>query len=126
MHGGDYAWILPDDTVTLSGLKGDWWHVGAGECSRSQLSQTMDGLIIVKSHAELVGDEISASGLVSYRSLHNSAYKLVAGSAACYRIKVRNRPLMSTLSRHVARKLIKSDEACEASVPLINFGRILP
>jgi len=75
MHGGDYAWILPDDTITLSGLKGDWWHAGVGECSRSQLSQTMDGLIIVKSHVELVGDEISASGLVSHRSLYNSAYK---------------------------------------------------
>jgi len=78
MHGGDYAWILPDDTITLSELKGDLWHAEVGECSRSQLSQTMDGLIIVKSHAELVGEEISASGLVSRRSPHNSAYKLAA------------------------------------------------
>ncbi|XP_011340881.1 uncharacterized protein LOC105281380 [Ooceraea biroi] len=65
MHGGDYAWILPDDTITLSGMKGDWWHAGVGECSHSQLSQTMDGLIIVKSHAQLVGDEVSVSGLTN-------------------------------------------------------------
>lgn len=64
MHGGDYAWILPSDTIDLSEMTGDWWHTGVGECSPSQLSQTLDGLIIVKSHATIVGDEISASGLV--------------------------------------------------------------
>lgn len=63
MHGGDYAWILPSDTIDLE-MTGDWWHAGVGECSPSQLSQTLDGLIIVKSHATIVGDEISASGLV--------------------------------------------------------------
>lgn len=63
MHGGDYAWILPGDTIDLLEVTGDW-HVDVGECSPSQLSQTLDGLIIVKSHATIVGDEISASGLV--------------------------------------------------------------
>lgn len=64
MHGGDYAWILPGDMIDLSGMTGDWWHIGVRECSPSQLSRTLDGLIIVKSHATLVGDETSASGLV--------------------------------------------------------------
>lgn len=63
MHGSDYAWILPDD-IDLPRMTSDWWHANVGECSPSQLSQTLDGLIIVKSHATIVGDEISASGLV--------------------------------------------------------------
>ncbi|XP_028046146.2 gamma-aminobutyric acid type B receptor subunit 1 isoform X2 [Monomorium pharaonis] len=65
MHGGDYAWILPGETIDSLGITGDWWHVGVGECSPSQLSQTLDGLIIVKSHATVVGNETSASGLTS-------------------------------------------------------------
>ncbi|XP_011878482.1 PREDICTED: uncharacterized protein LOC105567863 [Vollenhovia emeryi] len=64
MHGGDYAWILPGETIDSLGITGDWWHVGVGECSPSQLSQTLDGLIIVKSHPTVVGNETSASGLV--------------------------------------------------------------
>ncbi|XP_018356155.1 PREDICTED: uncharacterized protein LOC108756663 [Trachymyrmex septentrionalis] len=66
MHGGDYAWILPGETIDSLGITGNWWkHVSAGECSPSQLSQTLDGLIIVKSHATVVGNETSASGLTS-------------------------------------------------------------
>ncbi|KAG7213363.1 hypothetical protein KM043_002659 [Ampulex compressa] len=65
MHGGDYAWILPGDTIDLSGMTGDWWHSGPEECSPSQLSQTLDGLIIVKSHGTALGNEISSSGLTS-------------------------------------------------------------
>ncbi|EGI70609.1 Gamma-aminobutyric acid type B receptor subunit 2 [Acromyrmex echinatior] len=65
MHGGDYAWILPGETIDSLGITGNWWNVGVGECSPSQLSQTLDGLIIVKSHATVVGNETSASGLTS-------------------------------------------------------------
>ncbi|XP_025992091.2 uncharacterized protein LOC105207541 isoform X2 [Solenopsis invicta] len=65
MHGGDYAWILPGETIDSLRIAGDWWHVGVRECSPSQLSQTLDGLIIVKSHATVVGNETSASGLTS-------------------------------------------------------------
>ncbi|XP_031781805.1 gamma-aminobutyric acid type B receptor subunit 2 isoform X3 [Nasonia vitripennis] len=65
MHGGDYAWILPDDTIDLSGMTGDWWHAGQDDCSPSQLSQTMNGMIIVKSHATVFGDDASYSGLSS-------------------------------------------------------------
>ncbi|KYM91462.1 Gamma-aminobutyric acid type B receptor subunit 2 [Atta colombica] len=64
MHGGDYAWILPGETIDSLGITGNWWKVG-GECSPSQLSQTLDGLIIVKSHATVVGNETSVSGLTS-------------------------------------------------------------
>nr|XP_012147462.1 PREDICTED: uncharacterized protein LOC100877668 [Megachile rotundata] len=65
MHGGDYAWILPGDTIDLSGMAGNWWHSGPEECTPSQLSQTLDGLIIVKSHGSALGNEISSSGLTS-------------------------------------------------------------
>ncbi|KAK2579530.1 hypothetical protein KPH14_010832 [Odynerus spinipes] len=65
MHGGDYAWILPGDTIDLSGMTNDWWQSGPEECSPSQLSQTLDGLIIVKSHGIVLGGEISSSGLTS-------------------------------------------------------------
>lgn len=64
MHGGDYAWILSGDTV--DSLTNDWWHANIGECSYSQLLQTLDGLIIVKSHATVVGNETSDSGLVRH------------------------------------------------------------
>jgi len=63
MHGGDYAWILPGETIDFLGITGHWWNVGE-ECTPSQLSQTLDGLIIVRSHATVVGNETSASGLV--------------------------------------------------------------
>lgn len=65
MHGGDYAWILPGDTIDLSGMTSNWWHSGPEECTPSQLSHTLDGLIIVKSHGSALGNEISSSGLVS-------------------------------------------------------------
>lgn len=64
MHGGDYAWILPGDTIDLSGMTGDWWHIRPDNCSPSQLLQTLDGLIIVKSHGAVLSDDISHSGLV--------------------------------------------------------------
>ncbi|XP_051153184.1 uncharacterized protein LOC127276638 isoform X2 [Leptopilina boulardi] len=65
MHGGDYAWILPGDTIDLSGMTGDWWHIRPDNCSPSQLLQTLDGLIIVKSHGAILSDDISHSGLTS-------------------------------------------------------------
>ncbi|XP_032666047.1 uncharacterized protein LOC116841788 isoform X2 [Odontomachus brunneus] len=80
MHGGDYAWILPSDTIDLSEVTGDRWHAGVGECSPSQLSQTLDGLIIVKSHATIVGDEISASGLTSAKFISELANRGVTYS----------------------------------------------
>ncbi|XP_024947332.1 uncharacterized protein LOC107274234 isoform X3 [Cephus cinctus] len=65
MHGGDYAWILPGDTIDLSGMTGDWWHIGPEDCSPSQLSQTLDGLIIVKSHGTVLANDNSYSGMTS-------------------------------------------------------------
>ncbi|CAL7934649.1 unnamed protein product [Xylocopa violacea] len=65
MHGGDYAWILPGDTIDLSGMASNWWHSGPEECTPSQLSQTLDGLIIVKSYGSSLGNEISSSGLTT-------------------------------------------------------------
>ncbi|XP_076629216.1 gamma-aminobutyric acid type B receptor subunit 3 [Colletes latitarsis] len=65
MHGGDYAWILPGDMIDLSGMTGNWWHSEPEECTRSQLSQTLDGLIIVQSYGSALGNEISSSGLTS-------------------------------------------------------------
>ncbi|XP_066594696.1 LOW QUALITY PROTEIN: uncharacterized protein GABA-B-R3 [Prorops nasuta] len=65
MHSGDYAWILPDDTIDLSGMTGDWWQPVPDDCTPSQLSQTLNGLIIVKSHGNILDDEISSSGLTS-------------------------------------------------------------
>ncbi|XP_026675073.1 uncharacterized protein LOC108631949 isoform X2 [Ceratina calcarata] len=67
MHGGDYAWILPGDTIDLSGMTGNWWHSVPEECTPSQLSQTLDGLIIVKSHGSALGHEVSSSGLTSIK-----------------------------------------------------------
>lgn len=84
MHGGDYAWILPVDTIDLTS---DWWETGVGECSPSQLSQTLDGLIIVKSHAAVVEDEASTSGLVccsfAVRARRTFASTDDAGACAC-------------------------------------------
>ncbi|XP_076655390.1 gamma-aminobutyric acid type B receptor subunit 3 isoform X2 [Halictus rubicundus] len=65
MHGGDYAWILPGDTIDLSVIIGDWWHTAPEECTHSQLSQALNGLITVKSHGSAMGNEISSSGLTS-------------------------------------------------------------
>ncbi|XP_017760130.1 PREDICTED: uncharacterized protein LOC108550782 [Eufriesea mexicana] len=65
MHGGDYAWILPGDTIDLTGMKGNRWQSGPEECTLSQLSQTLNGLIIVESHGSALGNEISSSGLTS-------------------------------------------------------------
>ncbi|XP_023290451.1 gamma-aminobutyric acid type B receptor subunit 1 [Orussus abietinus] len=65
MHGGDYAWILPGDTIDLSGTTGDWWHTGPEDCSPSQLAQTLDGLVIVKSHDTVLDDDVSFSGLTT-------------------------------------------------------------
>nr|XP_012222335.1 PREDICTED: uncharacterized protein LOC105672169 [Linepithema humile] len=79
MHGSDYAWILPDD-IDLPRMTSDWWRTSVGECSPSQLSQTLDGLIIVKSHATIVGDEISASGLTSAKFTSELANRGVTDS----------------------------------------------
>ncbi|XP_076297713.1 gamma-aminobutyric acid type B receptor subunit 3 isoform X2 [Lasioglossum baleicum] len=65
MHGGDYAWILPGDTIDLSAILGDWWQTAPEECTHSQLSQALNGLITVKSHGSAIGNEISPSGLTS-------------------------------------------------------------
>lgn len=72
MHGGDYAWILPGDTIDLTGMKGNRWQSGPEECTLSQLSQTLNGLIIVESHGSALGNEISSSGLVSTFSVAGS------------------------------------------------------
>ncbi|XP_063990273.1 gamma-aminobutyric acid type B receptor subunit 2 isoform X2 [Diachasmimorpha longicaudata] len=66
MHGGDYAWILPGETIDLSGMTGDWWHShGGNDCSSAELTQTLDGVIIVKSHGTVLPEETSSSGLTS-------------------------------------------------------------
>ncbi|KMR02769.1 gamma-aminobutyric acid type b receptor subunit 2 [Lasius niger] len=80
MHGGDYAWILPGDTIDSWKMPSDWQHPNVGECSSSQLSQTLDGLIIVKSHATVVGDEISDSGLTSAKFTSELVRRGVANS----------------------------------------------
>ncbi|KAK0076482.1 hypothetical protein PV326_010735, partial [Microctonus aethiopoides] len=64
MHGGDYAWIVPGETIDLSGMTGDWWHTtGPEDCSSSQLTQTLDGVIIVKSYGTILAEEPSISGM---------------------------------------------------------------
>lgn len=75
MHAGDYAWILPGETIDLSGMTVDWWHSpGSGDCSPSQLTQTLNGLIIVNSYGTVLTQELSSSGLVcafySYIHIH--------------------------------------------------------
>ncbi|XP_046827402.1 gamma-aminobutyric acid type B receptor subunit 2 isoform X1 [Vespa crabro] len=68
MHGGDYAWILPGDTIDLtnpSEMTNDWWESGPEECSALQLSQALDGLIIVKSYGSVLKGETSFSGLTT-------------------------------------------------------------
>lgn len=65
MHGGDYAWILPGDTIDLSKKTANSLHSEPEECTPSQLSQTQNGLIIVESHGAALENEISSSGLVS-------------------------------------------------------------
>lgn len=68
MHGGDYAWILPGDIVDWLRMTNDSRHANVEECSPSELSGTLDGLIIVRSHATVVGDETSDTGLVRHFS----------------------------------------------------------
>ncbi|XP_060821686.1 uncharacterized protein LOC132910175 isoform X3 [Bombus pascuorum] len=65
MHGGDYAWILPGDTIDLSKRTANSLHSEPEECTPSQLSQTQNGLIIVESHGAALENEISSSGLTS-------------------------------------------------------------
>lgn len=62
MHGGDYAWILPSDTIEL--LK-KTPNNSKEECTLSQLNQTLNGSIIVNSHDSALENEITSSGLVS-------------------------------------------------------------
>lgn len=73
MFGGDYAWILPDETIDLSGMTSDWWHVsstgsGSTGCSSSQLAQALDGVIIVKSYdvtSIFQSNQSTSSGMVN-------------------------------------------------------------
>ncbi|KAH0552054.1 hypothetical protein KQX54_004724 [Cotesia glomerata] len=58
MHAGDYAWILPGETIDMSGMT----RVSGG-CSPSQLTQTLNGLIIVNSYGRALSQELSSSGL---------------------------------------------------------------
>lgn len=74
MHGGDYAWILPGETIDLSGMAGDWWHNGPEDCSTSQLSETLNGLIIVQSYGTSLTEEASYSGLVSLSVYDSHAF----------------------------------------------------
>lgn len=69
MHGGDYAWILPGDTIDLtnpSEMTNDWWESVPEECTALEFSQALDGLIIVKSYGSALKGEISSSGLVRF------------------------------------------------------------
>lgn len=68
MHGGDYAWILPEDAVDLSGKTGEWWHTRPEDCSSSELASTLDGLVVVKSHTVVLGPQKSDAGWVSGRN----------------------------------------------------------
>lgn len=61
MHGGDYAWILPSDTIELLKTPNN----SKEECTLSQLNQTLNGSIIVNSHDSALENEITSSGLVS-------------------------------------------------------------
>ncbi|KAK1126287.1 hypothetical protein K0M31_004918 [Melipona bicolor] len=65
MHGGDYAWILPSDTIDPLRTEDEKWHSGSEECTPSQLSQAQNGLIIVRSLGSALGNEMSSSGLTS-------------------------------------------------------------
>lgn len=64
MHGGDYAWILPSDTIEQVAKTPDNSSYSE-ECTPSQLDQTLNGLIIVNSHDSALENEITSSGLVS-------------------------------------------------------------
>lgn len=64
MHGGDYAWILPSDTIEQVAKTPDNSSYSE-ECTSSQLDQTLNGLIIVNSHDSALENEITSSGLVS-------------------------------------------------------------
>lgn len=61
MHGGDYAWILPSDTIELLKTPNN----SKEECTLSQLNQTLNGSIIINSHDSALENEITSSGLVS-------------------------------------------------------------
>lgn len=74
MHGGDYAWILPGDTDPLEMISDR--HADIEECSSSQLTQTLDGLIIVKSHDSVVGNVMSDTGLVRSLSFFFSKFTI--------------------------------------------------
>ncbi|XP_074108616.1 gamma-aminobutyric acid type B receptor subunit 3 [Cotesia typhae] len=60
MHAGDYAWILPGETIDMSGMT----RVSGG-CSPSQLTQTLNGLITVNSYGRALSQDLSSSGLTS-------------------------------------------------------------
>lgn len=85
MHGGDYAWILPGDTIDPLKTEDDRWH--SEECTPSQLSQAQNGLIIVRSFGSALGNEMSSSGLVSVFLQLSSSFP----NTRKFRLESRNR-----------------------------------
>lgn len=85
MHGGDYAWILPGDTIDPPRTEDEKWHSGQEECTPSQLSQAQNGLFIVRSLGSALGNEMSSSGLVSVY-FSNLSSSLATGESFVFRI----------------------------------------
>ncbi|XP_043802454.1 uncharacterized protein LOC122720070 isoform X3 [Apis laboriosa] len=79
MHGGDYAWILPSDTIDQVTKTPDNSSYSE-ECTPSQLNQTLNGLIIVNSHDSALENEITSSGLTNNNFLSELASRGVAYS----------------------------------------------
>ncbi|KAI4478266.1 hypothetical protein M0802_014551 [Mischocyttarus mexicanus] len=80
MLDGDYAWILPGDTMNRFEGPDDYMPSGPEECTISQLMQPLDGVIIVKSHDHTLKGEISYSGLTSTEFISELAKRGVASS----------------------------------------------
>ncbi|XP_061930542.1 uncharacterized protein LOC108000878 isoform X3 [Apis cerana] len=79
MHGGDYAWILPSDTIEQVTKTPDNSSYSE-ECTPSQLNQTLNGLIIVNSHDSALENEITSSGLTNNNFLSELASRGVTYS----------------------------------------------
>ncbi|KAI4489300.1 hypothetical protein M0804_004798 [Polistes exclamans] len=80
MLDGDYAWILPGDTMNRFEGPDDYISSGPEECTTSQLMQPLDGVIIVKSHDHTLKGEVSYSGLTSTEFISELAKRGVASS----------------------------------------------
>ncbi|XP_015184739.1 PREDICTED: gamma-aminobutyric acid type B receptor subunit 2 isoform X7 [Polistes dominula] len=80
MLDGDYAWILPGDTMNQFEGPNDYIPSGPEECTTSQLMQPLDGVIIVKSHDYTLKGEVSYSGLTSTEFISELAKRGVASS----------------------------------------------